>query len=321
MTIFKSLITAIAIAAGIGGMQAQDFPSKPITLLVGFAPGGAVDIVARALGAQLQEQIGQTVVIENRPGAGSNIAAVAAARAPADGYTLLVGANGMTTNMKLYANAGFDVQKEFAGVSLIGETPPVIAAGKGFSGDSLKDLVAQAKAKPGALSYGSPGGGTSAHLMMELFQRAAGIQLQHVPYRGGAPAINDAVGGHVPLLAVNFPEVIGQTNAGTLKVLGVPSLQRSPLLPNAPTVAEQGFAGFEASTWWALFAPINTPRAVVDRLSAEVRKAAATQAFKDRMAQIGAVATGSTPQQMDAFIARERELWEKIIVESKITAE
>ena len=321
MRFLKPLLAAVAISASAFTAQAQDYPSKPITLIVGFAPGGGVDIVARALAAQLQEQIGQSVVIENRPGAGSNIAAVAVARAAPDGYTLLVGANGMTTNMKLYANAGFDVQKEFAGVSTIGSSPPVIAAGKGFNGNNLADLIAQAKAKPGALSYGSPGAGTSAHLMMELFQRVAGIQLQHVPYRGGAPAINDATGGHIPLLAVNLPEVIGQTNAGTLKLLGVPSLQRSPLVPNSPTVAEQGFTGFEASTWWAVFAPAATPRPVIDRLSAEVRKATATPAFKEKMAQMGAVATGSTPQEMDTFIARERERWEKIIVESKITAE
>jgi tripartite-type tricarboxylate transporter receptor subunit TctC len=259
MKALKSFFASLAFLGAATGAQAQDYPSRNITLLVGFAAGGAVDIVARALGAQLQEQLGRSVIIENRPGANSNIAAVATARAAPDGYTLLVGANGMATNMKLYPNAGFDVQKDFAFISTIGETPPVFVAGKGFSGQTLKDLVDQAKAKPNGIFYGSPGVGSSAHLAMELFQRVAGIQLQHVPYRGGAPAIADAAGGHIPVLSVNFPEVVGQTQAGALKVLGVPSLKRSPLAPDAPTVSEQGYPGFEASTWWALFAPAGTP--------------------------------------------------------------
>ena len=208
--------TAMLALSCLAPAVAQEFPNRPITIFVGFAPGGAVDIVARALGAHLQEQLGQPVVIENRPGANSNVAAIAVARSKPDGYTLLVGANGMTTNMALYPNPGFDVQKDFTPVSSIGEAPPVIAAGPSFTGRSLKDLVDQAKAKPGDMIYGSPGAGSSAHLMMELFQRVAGIKLQHVAYRGGQPAITDALGGHIPLLAVNLPEVIGQAQAGTL---------------------------------------------------------------------------------------------------------
>ena len=321
MKVLKTIFASLALFSAAASAQAQDYPSRNITLLVGFAAGGAVDIVARALGAQLQEQLGRTVIVENRPGANSNIAAAATARAAPDGYTLLVGANGMTTNMKLYPNAGFDVQKDFAFISTIGETPPVFVAGRGFSGQTLKDLVDQAKAKPNGIFYGSPGVGSSAHLAMELFQRVAGIQLQHVPYRGGAPAIADAVGGHVPVLSVNFPEVVGQTQAGALKVLGVPSLKRSPLAPDAPTVSEQGYPGFEASTWWALFTPAGTPKPIVDRLSEEVRKAAAAPGFREKMTQVGAVPTGSTPQEMASFIALERERWEKIITEAKISAE
>ena len=315
-------ILALALAGWTGaGAGAQEFPSRPITMLVGFAAGGAVDIVARSLGAQLQEQTGQPFVVENRPGANSNVAAVAAARAKPDGYTLLVGANGMTNNMALYPNPGFDVQKDFVAVASIGEAPPVIAAGKGFSGASLKDLVDAARAKPGQLSYGSPGAGSSAHLTMELFQRIAGIILLHVPYRGGQPAISDALGGHVPLLAVNLPEVIGLARAGNLKILGVPSLQRNPLLPDAPTVAEQGFPGFESTTWWALFAPAGTPRAVVDRLNSEVRKALSTPGFKEKLAQAGGTAVISTPGEMTSFVAREREIWTKIIVDAKIVGD
>jgi len=301
--------------------NAQDYPNRPITLMVGFAPGGGVDIVARSLGAELQQRLGQPVVIENRPGANSNIAAIATARARPDGYTILVGANGMTTNMALYPNPGFDVDKDFAPVSSIGEAPPVIAAGKGFAGKTLQDLVTMAKASPDDLAYGSPGAGSSAHLMMELFQRVAGIKLRHVAYRGGQPAITDAMGGHIPLLAVNLPEVLGQVASGDIRILGVPSLKRNPLLPDAPTVAEQGFAGFEASTWWALFAPKGTPPEVVNRLSAATREAVNAPEFQQRLRSLGGVATGSTPEEMGAFIASERARWTKIIIEGKITTE
>ena len=305
----------------VGLARAETWPDHPVTLLVGFAAGGGVDIVARAIGAELQARLGQPVVIENRPGANSNVAAIAAARARPDGYTLLVGANGMTTNGALYPGTAFDVEKDFEMVSSIGASPPVIAAGKGFAGNSLADLVRLAKADPDGLVFGSPGAGSSAHLAMVLFERVAGIKLRHVAYRGGQPAITDALGGHIPLLAVNLPEVLGQVAAGDLKILGVPSLKRQALVPDAPTVAEQGYPGFEAATWWAIFAPAGTPRAIVERVSTETRAACATPAFQERMRAVGAVATGSTPEEMASFIHAERERWTKIIVEAKITAE
>lgn len=317
----RSLAIALLLVLAAASTVAQEFPSRPVTLVVGFAPGGAVDIVARSLGGQLQAQTGQPFIIENRPGANSNVAAVSVARARPDGYTLLVGANGMTANMALYENPGFDVERDFSPIVSLGEAPPVIAAGPGFKGATLKDLIERAKAEPEGLAYGSPGSGSSAHLTMELFQRVAGIKLRHVPYRGGQPAITDALGGHIPLLSVNLPEVIGQVKAGELRVLGVPSLKRNPLMPDAPTVAEQGFPGFEASTWWALFAPAGTPRPVIDRINAETRKALASTAFRERLLQAGGVATGSSPDEMVAFIAAERAKWTKIIVDAKITAE
>ena len=303
------------------GAQAQDYPTRTITLVVGFAAGGAVDIVARTIGAQLQEQMKQTIVIENRPGANSNVAAVSVARSKPDGYTLLVGANGMTTNGALYPNAGFDVVKDFVAVSMIGEAPPVIAAGSGFKGTTLAELVAQAKAKPDGLDYGSPGAGSSAHLMMELFQRTADIKLRHVPYRGGQPAIADALGGHIPLLAVNLPEVVGLATAGTLKILAVPSAKRSPMLPNAPTAIEQGFAGFEATTWWGLFAPAGTPREVVERIDREMQAALKNPDVVEKLARVGGTPRAQGPAQMSAFIASDREKWTKIIQDAKIVAE
>ncbi len=316
-----ALAMALAFAAPARAQDAAKYPDHPVTFVVGFAAGGAVDIVARSIGAKLQMLIGEPVVIENRPGANSNVAAIYVAHAKADGYTLLVGANGMTANMALYPNPGFDVEKDFTPVASLGEAPPVLASGKGFSGADLRDLVAQAKAHPGEMAYGSPGAGSSAHLTMELFQRVAGIKLVHVPYRGGAPAISDAVGGHIPLLAVNLPEVLGQVASGDLKILGVPSLRRHPLLPNAPTVAEQGFPGFEASTWWGLFAPAGTPKAIVDKLNAAVNQALGDDEFRARLLQAGGVAKTSTPEEMAKFIVAERAKWTKIILEAGIKAE
>jgi tripartite-type tricarboxylate transporter receptor subunit TctC len=310
----------LAMSAG-SSARADDYPSRPITLVVGFAAGGAVDIVARTIGAQLQQQLKQTVVIENKPGANSNVAAVFVARAKADGYTLLVGANGMTTNGALYPNAGFDVVKDFAAVTMIGEAPPVIAAGPGFKGTTLAELVTQAKAKPDALDYGSPGAGSSAHLMMELFQRTADIKLRHVPYRGGQPAITDALGAHIPLLAVNLPEVVGLAKAGTLKILGVPSARRSPMLPDAPTVSEQGYPGFEAATWWGLFAPAGTPTDAVARIDAEVQAALRNPDVVSKLAQVGGTPRIQGPKEMAAFVASDRDKWTKIIKDAKIVAE
>ena len=317
---FTALVTALLLT-GAPCAVAQDFPARPITIYVGFAPGGAVDIVARSLGAQLQTQLGQPVVIENRPGANSNLAAVAVVRSKPDGYALMLGANGVTTNMSLYPNPGYDVEKDLAPVSSLGQIPNVIAAGKGFAGATLQDLVRLAKASPGTIGYGTPGAGSSPHLTIELFERIAGVKLQHVPYRGGQPAIMDALGGHLPLVVVNALEALPQVQAGAIKALAVTSPARHALLPDVPTVAELGYPGFESLTWWALFAPAGTPRAVIDRLSGETRKALATREFQERLRSVGGVVTGSTPDELGAFVAAERAKWTKIIVESKISAE
>ena len=312
---------ALSLASVRAPAEAQPFPSRPITIMVGFAPGGGVDIVARTLGAQLQEQLGQPVIIENRPGANSNLAAIATARAKPDGYTLMLGANGITANMALYAAPGFDVEKDLAGISSVGQIPNVIAAGKGFAGQSLADLVASAKAEPGKITFGTAGAGSSPHLTMELFQREAGITLQHVGYRGGQPAITDTIGGHIALVAVNALEALPQVKGGALRALAVTGKARHPSLPDVPTVAEQGFPGFESFTWWALFATAGTPADVIDKLNAETRKALASASFREKISQVGGIVTGSSPAELNAFITADRAKWTKIIREGKITAE
>ena len=314
------LMAALAALVGPAAM-AQDFPSRQITILVGFPPGGAVDIVARALGERLSAQMGQPVIIENRPGANSNIAAAATAHGRADGYTLLVGANGLTTNMSLYAQPGYDVEQDLAPISSLGQIPNVIAAGPGFEGHTLADLIAAAKAKPGTIAYGSPGNGSSPHLTGELFERVAGIKLQHVPYRGGQPAITDALGGHIPLVMVNALEAMPHVKSGALTALAVTGLKRHPALPDVPTVAEAGFPGFDAYTWWALVAPAKTPPDIVARLNQETRKAIANPKFQERLEQVGGQVTGSTPAELAAFIKDDRAKWGRIIQEAGIKAE
>ncbi len=314
------LMAALAALVGPAAV-AQEFPSRQITILVGFPPGGAVDIVARALGEQLSAQMGKPVIIENRPGANSNIAAAATAHGRADGYTLLVGANGLTTNMSLYAQPGYDVEQDLAPISSLGQIPNVIAAGPGFDGRTLADLIAAAKAKPGTIAYGSPGNGSSPHLTGELFERVAGIKLQHVPYRGGQPAITDALGGHIPLVMVNALEAMPHVKSGALTALAVTGLKRHPALPDVPTVAEAGFPGFDAYTWWALVAPAKTPPDIVARLNQETRKAIANPKFQERLEQVGGQVTGSTPAELAAFIKDDRAKWGRIIQEAGIKAE
>ncbi|HET7528139.1 MAG TPA: tripartite tricarboxylate transporter substrate-binding protein, partial [Burkholderiaceae bacterium] len=248
------LAATVAAAAFARDAVAQPaaFPSRPIRLLVGFAPGGAVDIIARAIGQQIAPGLGQPVVIENKPGAGTNIALRALIDSPPDGHTLMLTANSIAANPTLYQPPPFDMARDFTPVSLVGRVPVVLAANASAPIDSIAQLIAAAKASPRSINYGSPGNGSTPHLAIELFERAAGIELNHVPYKGGAPAINDAIAGHLQTVAVNALEALPHARAGKLRVLAVLSPQRSPILPDVPTIAESGFAGFEASVWYGV---------------------------------------------------------------------
>ena len=280
---FISLLRLQALAvAGLAGalfsgvvaaQTAPTYPVKPIKILVGYAAGGAVDAVARTIGQSLTAPLGQPFVVENRPGAGSNIASRALIDAPADGYTLMMAANAIAANMALYQPAPFDAEKDMAPVSLIGRVPVVIAVNPNVPFNTVGKLIEAAKAKPGSLAFASPGNGSTPHMAIEFFERAAGITLQHVPYRGGTPAITDVIGGQLPIVAVNALEVQPHVRSGRLKLLAVLSPNRSPIFPDVPTIAESGFPGFEASVWYGLVAPAATPRPVVTRLHAEVQKA------------------------------------------------
>ncbi len=315
-------VFSLAAVLLVGGANAQGttttYPVKPIKVLVGYAAGGAVDTVARTIGQSLTGPMGQPFVVENRPGSGSNIASRALIDAPADGYTLMMAANAIAANMALYQPQPFDAEKEMTPVSLIGRVPVVIAINPNAPFANIAKMIEAAKAKPGGLSYASPGNGSTPHMAIELFERAAGITLQHVPYRGGAPAITDAIGGQLPIVAVNALEALPHVRSGRLKLLAVLSPNRSAIFPDVPTIAESGFPGFEASVWYGLVAPAATPRAIVTRLHAEVQKALQTQEVRERMASVGGEVLPGSIDTFAALLRSERLRYEKLVREANI---
>jgi len=314
----RSLLVAGASVALPLAARAQAYPSKPIRIVVGYSAGGAVDIVARTVGQALSTALGQPVIIDNKPGAGTNIAVKAVIDAPADGYTLLMAANALAANPSLYQPAPFDPEKDLVPVSLIGRVPVVIAAHPSAPYANVAALVAAAKAKPGTIPYATPGNGSTPHMAVELFAHAAGIQLQHIPYRGGAPAITDVIGGQVPLVAVNALEVQPHVKGGKLKVLASLSAQRTAIFPDAPTISESGYPGFEASVWYGLLAPAATPKAVVDRLHEEVQKALQSPQVRERMTGVGGEVIPGTEQAFAQLIHSDRVRYDKIVHDAHI---
>jgi tripartite-type tricarboxylate transporter receptor subunit TctC len=315
------LLTAVLACAGLvlplcG--QAQTYPNKPVKIVVGYSAGGAVDIVARTVGQSMAAGLGQSIIVENKPGAGTNIAVKSVIDAPADGYTLLMAANALAANMALYQPAPFDAERELVPVSLIGRVPVVLAANPSLPYSTIAKLIEALKAKPGSLAYATPGNGSTPHMAIELFARAAGISLQHIPYRGGAQAITDVIGGQVPLLAVNALEVLPHVKSGKLKVIAVLSPTRSAIFPDAPTIAESGFPGFEASVWYGLLAPAATPKPVTARLHAEVQKALQTNEVRERMASVGGEVIPGSSDQFGALIHSDRVRYEKLVREANI---
>jgi tripartite-type tricarboxylate transporter receptor subunit TctC len=315
------LVVALCVTGASSTAIAQAYPAKPIKVLVGFAPGGAMDIVARTLGQKISASVGQPVIVENRPGAGSNIAIRELIQSAPDGYTFMLVANGLAANPSLYKPATFDPERDVVPVALVAQLPVVIAANAQSEFSTLAKLVEVAKARPGTVNYASPGNGSTPHLAVELFAKAAGITLAHVPYKGGAPAITDVLGGQLPLVAVNAVEVLPHVKAGKLRVLASLSAQRVSTLPDTPTIAQSGYPGFEASVWHAVVAPKGTPREVVDRMNAEVRKALAAADVKERLAGLGAEVSPSSPEELGALVRSERVRYDKLIREADIKAQ
>lgn len=310
-------LAALSLACPLWA-QAPQYPSKPVKIVVGYSAGGAVDTVARTVGQSLAASMGQPFVVENKPGAGTNIAVKSVIAAEPDGYTLMLAANALAANMALYQPAPFDAERDLVAVSLIGRVPVVIAANANAPYSSVASLLAAAKDKPGSIAFATPGNGSTPHMAVEFFERAAGVTLLHVPYRGGSQAITDVIGGQVPLVALNALEVQPHVKSGKLKVLAVLSTNRSAIFPDVPTIAESGFPGFEASVWYGMVAPAATPKAIVTRLHAEVQKALQTKDVRDRMTQVGGEVLPGSAEMFAALIRSERQRYEKLVREANI---
>ncbi len=301
--------------------QAQSFPAKPLRLVVPFAPGGPTDIVGRAVAQRLTEFFGQTVVVDNRPGAGGVVGAELVARSPADGYTLLLCSTGaMAINPGLLPKIPYDSVRDFAPLSLVVTIPYLLLVNAGSSMQSVKDLVGAARARPGAIVYGSAGVGSTSHLAAELFKSMAKIDMVHVPYKGSAPAATDLIGGQLQTMfdavAVALPLVRG----GKLRALGISTAQRSPLVPDVPTIAEAGVPGYEVATWHGFCAAAGTPRAVVTALNDAIVKAVNHPDTRQRLTGIGADVVGGSPEAFGVFIKAELAKWARIIKQSGASA-
>lgn len=301
--------------------QQTNYPNKPVKLLVGYAAGGATDVIARLVGQKLAEGLGQTVVIENRAGANSNVGAEAVARSPADGYTVFVFTIANTINATLYDKLGYDPQKDFEPVGLIAKVPNILVVNNDVPAKTLAEYVAYAKAQPQGVTFASSGSGSSIHLSGEMFKMVAKLNLLHVPYRGSAPAVTDLIGGQVQSMFDNAPSAMPHILGGRLRPLAITSAQRSPLLPDVPTVAESGYAGFDVQSWFGLALPRGTPQPIVDRLNAELTKVLAMPDVKKRLGELGATPAGGTPADMRGFVDAEIKRWNAVVKASGAKAE
>ena len=323
--ILRAVLAAIACAAALAApvAHAQVYPAKTIRLIVPYPAGGGTDFFARTVAAQLSSQMGQQVAVENRPGAATIIGAEAAAKSPADGYTLLLGDTAtFAVNPNLYRKLPYDPQKDLAPVSLTGRFALLLVVNpNSLKATSVKDLVEEAKKTPGKIDYASPGPGSPHHLAMELFKQRAGVQFTHVPYKGAGPAIQDLLGGQIPLMFLDLAAGAPQIRGGKLRALAVASDKRIAALPDMPTLGEAGFPGFEAWAWQALAVPAGTPNDIIARLNAEYRKAIGTPEIRQKMIDAGIDPLQSSPEEATAYIKSETVKWAKVISEGGISVE
>jgi tripartite-type tricarboxylate transporter receptor subunit TctC len=312
-----ALITIAALGLfplGAAAQPASAYPNKAIRIIVPFPPGGAVDILGRAIGAKLSEQLGQPVTIDNRPGAGGALGGEAAARSAADGYTLLMGSTTtMSINQYLYAKLPYDPARDFVPVTLVAFVPHMLVVGPSVPVQNLREFIAYAKANPGKLNYASAGNGTPHHIAAEMFKQMTGTDLVHIPYKGTGPAVTDIVGGQVSFMSVEMLAAMPMVSAGKMRALGVATPRRNPGAPDVPTIAEAGLPGFEVTSWYGVVAPAGTPREVTTKLAAEIAKAVASADFRERLAGMGATPVGNTPEEFGVFMRRESEKWEKAV--------
>jgi tripartite-type tricarboxylate transporter receptor subunit TctC len=323
---WSSILLAAAMVAGVGlqaaPAAAQDYPNRPITLVVPFPPGGSTTIVARIVADKMSEALGQSIVIDNRGGAGGTIGSRAVSKSEPDGYTILLGYSGtLAIGPSLYGNVGYDPRKDFEPIGRIGTAPNTLVVHPSFPVHSVAELIAYAKANPGKVNYGSAGIGTVSHVCGEYFANVAGIKLTHIPYKGTGPAIIDLLGGHIPMAFAPVPATHENTQSGKLRMLAVTSAVRSSLLPDVPTIAEAALPGFEAVLRYGLVAPPGTPRAIIERLNAALNAALASEDVRARLAIDGAEPLPGTPADYGADIDREETQWSKVVKASGAKAE
>jgi tripartite-type tricarboxylate transporter receptor subunit TctC len=310
---------AARIAAGSG--RFREYPTKPIRFIVPYTPGGNTDVLARMIALKLTEAWGQQVIIDNRPGAAGTLGVDMAAKAPPDGYTIVMASFGnILVGPALYKNLPYDPVKDLTPVILVAEPPGILVAHPSVPARSVKELIALAKARPGTLTYGSAGAGASNHLYGELFGAMAGVTLVHVPYKGSAPGVNDLLGGQINLMFAPFPPVTQHIKSGRLRALGVTSLARSPLLPEVPSIAESGIPGYEAVGWFAVLGPAGMPRAVVGALNREIARILALPEVRTNLAADGAEPAGGTPEQLAQSIKRNVAKWSQLVRQLNITS-
>ncbi|WP_151639151.1 tripartite tricarboxylate transporter substrate binding protein [Noviherbaspirillum aerium] len=312
----KPLAQAIAFAAlASAGVlaHAQEYPTKPVRLVVTYPPGGGADIMARLIAQKLSVSLGQSFVVENKPGASGQIAALSVAKSAPDGYTLMVDASSYAVNPTLYPKLPYDTQKAFAPITTLALFPNMLVTSPDFPAKSAKELVAMAKAKPGAIAYASSGNGSAQHLSGELFKQQAGIDLQHIAYKGGGPAMNDVIAGHVPVFFANMASGLGHVKSGKLKALASTGAKRSPNMPDLPTMAEAGVPGYEVYEWNVLVAPAGTPPAIINKLHAEVKKALADKDVKERLDGLGAEIVATPPAETEKFLNGQIEKWARVV--------
>ena len=313
----KRILPFVAAAAAFLQLQwaaLAAYPEKAVTLVVAFTPGGPSDVLARIVGKKLSEIRGQSFVIDNRPGAGGNIAAELVARAAPDGYTLLMGNNSiLATNASLYTKIGYDAQKDFAPISLIGSQANILVVHPSVPAKSVSELIALAKAKPGAMNFASSGHGAAAHLAGELFKAEAKVDIVHIPYKGAAPALQDVVAGQVEIMFATAASVLGHIKGNTVRPLAVTTPQRTPILPDLPTVAEAGIPGFDATTWHGLVAPARTSKEVLDTLHKATLSALNDPAVRKSLVDLGVDVVGNTPDEFAAYIKTEIPKWTAVV--------
>lgn len=309
------------LAGVLGGafcVHAQTYPAKAVRLVVGFPPGGATDIVARAIAQQLNEAFAQPVIVDNRPGAASNIAADHVAKSPADGYTLFMGSISLANNATLYSKLPYNALRDFAAIVHVTNTPFMLCVHPSVPVKNVNELIAFAKARPGQVQYGTAGNGSGAHLFTELFRSMTNIELQSIPYKGAAPAVNELLGGQIAFIFDNIVGMIPLHKAGKLRCLATSSKVRAPIAPEIPTMHEAGVSGYEADAWFGLFAPTGTPQLAVERINAEVNRTLKIAAIRQRFEALGCEPAGGTPAQFAAYFRAEIEKWGRVIRNAKV---